>query len=105
MTTSMAVWLVVGLAFVAANLPWLNERLFFAFRPKGGEKAPWQRWLEWLALYFVMGALAIGVERRLTGEWFSQDWEFYAVTWCLFLVFALPGFIWRHDLRHHLARR
>jgi hypothetical protein len=41
----------------------------------------------------------------LNGEIYSQDWEFYAVALCLFLVFALPGFIYRHDLRQLLQRR
>jgi hypothetical protein len=26
----------------------------------------------------------------------SQNWEFYAVTACLFLVFAFPGFTYRY---------
>jgi hypothetical protein len=105
MNTSTAVWIVVGFAFVAANLPWLSERLFFAFRPHGGQKRAWHRWLEWLTLYGVMGGVVVGVERKFTGEFFPQDWEFYVITLCLFLVFALPGFIYRHDLRHHLERR
>jgi hypothetical protein len=45
------------------------------------------------------------MEKKLNGEIYAQDWEFYAVTLCLFLVFALPGFIYRNDLLHHLQRR
>ncbi len=104
MTTGFAVWLLVAIAFLAANLPWLSERVFFIHKPNG-HKRPWQRWLEWLVLYGVVGGLAIGLEQKLTGERYPQSWEFYAATLCLFLVFALPGFIYRHDLRHYFVRR
>ena len=52
-----------------------------------------------------VGAIGLGLERRLTGEIYAQDWEFYAVTLALFIVFALPGFIFRYDLLKHLRRR
>jgi hypothetical protein len=29
------------------------------------------------------------------GQLAPQDWEFYAVTRCLFLVFAFPGFVYK----------
>jgi len=104
-TTGIAVWLLVAIAFLAANLPWLSERVFFILRPGQGEKRAWQRWMEWLVLYVITGGVAIGLEQKLTGERYEQGWEFYAATLCLFLVFALPGFIYRHDLRHHFVRR
>ncbi len=105
MTASQASWLIIVLAIITANLPWLSERVFFIGKPAGGRKRAWLRWLEWLVLYLVAGAIALGLEKKLNGEIYSQDWEFYAVTLCLFLVFALPGFIYRHDLLHHLQRR
>jgi hypothetical protein len=104
MTTTATAWILIAVAFIAANLPWLSERLFFVVEPKGGLKRAWHRWLEWLVLYFVVGGIAFGLEQKATGEIYSQDWEFYAVTFCLFLVFALPGFIYRHDLKHHFGR-
>lgn len=105
MTASQAGWLIIVIALVSANLPWLSERVFFVGKPAGGQKRSWVRWLEWLVLYFVAGAITLGMEKKLNGEIYPQDWEFYAVTLCLFLVFALPGFIYRHDLRHLLQRR
>ena len=93
------------LAFVAANLPWLSERVFFLVEPKKGDKGAAVRLLEWLILYFVVGALGIGLEQKIMGNVHAQGWEFYVVTLCLFLVFALPGFIWRYDLKKHLSRR
>lgn len=93
------------MAIVAANLPWFSERLFFIFTPKGGAKKIWMRLLEWLLMYFLVGALALGLEFKLQGDVHPQDWEFYVVTLCLFMIFALPGFIYRHDLKRHLSRR
>lgn len=96
---------LILIAMVAANLPWLSDRVLLV-RPAGeqGKKA-WWRWLEWLLLYFVVGGLALGLENKLNGEIYPQAWEFYAVTLCLFLVFALPGFIYRYEFKHLLERR
>lgn len=98
-------WLTIVIAIIAANLPWLSERVFFLAAPSGGQKRAYWRWLEWLVLYFVAGAITLGMEKKINGEIYPQGWEFYAVTLCLFLVFALPGFVYRHDLLHHLRRR
>ena len=62
------------------------------------------RLLEWLILFFLAGLLARGLEKKITGEIHAQDWEFYAVGFCLFLVFAFPGFIYRHEFRKHLKQ-
>lgn len=105
MTSTVTTWLLLAIAFVAANLPWLSNKLFFFHTPASGVKRAAWRWLEWLLLYFITGAIALGLEQKLNGEIYVQDWEFYAVTLCLFLVFALPGFIYRHDLSLLLARR
>ena len=161
MSLSLAVWVLLVVAVVAANLPWLSERLLFVWDPKNGQprwtkrlgfgllvaalvaigqeivregvshvsgpfwlaillvailglililwspasgKSPSIRILEWLILYVIVGALALGLKQKSFGERHAQGWEFYAVTLCLFLVFALPGFIYRYDLKGHLER-
>ncbi|MCI0399709.1 MAG: DUF2818 family protein [Gammaproteobacteria bacterium] len=105
MSTHIAAWLLVLVAIFAANLPWISDRFLFFLATSGKGKRPWMRLLEWLLLYFLTGLLALGLEKKVTGELHSQDWEFYAVTFSLFVVFALPGFIYRHDLKKHLDRR
>ena len=97
----MSVWLFLGLAFVAANLPWLSERTFFIFF-HSGVKPEFVRLMEWLVFYCGFVLLGLGFERMYNGEIYSQDWEFYAVTALLFVVFAIPGFIYHHDLKRHL---
>ncbi len=105
MGSTVGIALLLLIAVVAANLPWLSGRVLFVFSPLSQGKREWVRLLEWFALYLIVGLAATGLEVRRAGERYDQDWEFYVVTLCLFLVFALPGFIWHHDLRPHLARR
>ncbi|MGD8484058.1 MAG: DUF2818 family protein [Thioalkalispiraceae bacterium] len=89
------------LALLAANLPWLSDRFFVFLPPPGGKKRFWMEFLEWLVFYLLMGLVAFGFEMKTMGGLHSQDWEFYAVTFCLFVVFALPGFVYRHTLKHY----
>lgn len=105
MSQNTAVILLLVLAVIAANLPWFSERVLFVWRAPAGGKSVWLRLLEWLILYFIVGALGIGLEYRVTGSVYNQDWVFYVSTICLFVVFGLPGFIYRYDLKRHLAKR
>lgn len=105
MDASAAGWLVIAVALAAANLPFASERLFgFIPWPAGQGPAPdgqartkpfAARLLELLVLYFLVGAVAWLLESRI-GNVFAQRWEFYAVTGCLFIVLAFPGFVYRY---------
>lgn len=86
------------LALVFANLPFLTERIFFMRPAPGGVKAPAWRLLELAALYALAGAVAWLMEGRV-GQLHPQNWEFYAITICMFLVFAYPGFVYRYFWR------
>lgn len=111
--------ILIFIALVAANLPFVTERIFFVIppsaldpdpkahtqdKPSNEEVAPrskpasekkkhlgW-RLLELVVLYFLVGGAGYLLESRL-GTPHSQRWEFYAITACLFLVFAYPGFV------------
>ncbi|MFO7857644.1 MAG: DUF2818 family protein [Ectothiorhodospiraceae bacterium] len=102
-TTAAIVLLVIAL--VAANLPWLSSRVFFVGRPPARGKKEWVRLLEWAALAGVVGLMAAGLESRVMGQVYEQDWEFWVVNLCLFAIMALPGFIYHHDLRRYLRKR
>ncbi|HEY0720833.1 MAG TPA: DUF2818 family protein [Gammaproteobacteria bacterium] len=104
MSATVAAWLLIAVALVCANLPWLSDRLLLVVRPAQGVKRGWWRWGEWLLLYLLTGVVALGLEQKLNGERYPQGWEFYVVTFCIFMVFALPGFIYRYDLRHYFRR-
>ena len=96
MDQNLAAWLVVALALAAANLPFVNERLF-GLVPQGAGKVKRfpVRLLELVVLYFVVGFIARLLESRI-GSVAVQTWEFYAITGCLFLVLAFPGFVMRY---------
>ena len=91
----MEVSLLLVIALIAATLPFLIERLFFIKRPADGGKHLGWRLLELVVLYFVVGGIGLLLEKK-GGDIHAQNWEFYAVTASLFVVFAFPGFIYRY---------
>jgi hypothetical protein len=99
MTPDVSIWLVIVLALVAANLPFANERLLAVVPLPGRHKALGWRLLELLLWYFVVGAVGMALEKP-AGQNYPQGWEFYAVTGCLFLTLAFPGFVYRYLVRH-----
>jgi len=90
---SSASWLVIAVALALANLPFLTEKVF-GFVPLRTKHFA-VRLLELFVLYFVVGALAYALESRI-GNAFAQTWEFYAITGCMFVVLAFPGFVYRY---------
>lgn len=92
---SAAGWFIVLLAVAAANLPFVNQRLFAVVPFGAANKSAWIRIGELILLYFVVGALGFMLEAR-AGNRFDQGWQFYAITFCLFLVFAFPGFTFQY---------
>ena len=91
---SSAVTALLLLALVAANLPFLIERIGLVFSPKSGHKAFIWRVVELVALYFIVGLVARLLEQKIIAPQ-SQHWEFYAITACMFIVLAFPGFVYR----------
>lgn len=94
MDQSAAVWLVLAVAVLAANVPYFSERLLLV-GPRRAPKAPAWRLLE-LALMAVL-TFAVGtlLESRI-GQRHAQGWEFYAAGACLFITLGFPGFVWRY---------
>lgn len=100
MDVSLASWFVILLAALAANLPFFSERLFALFPLGRPFKSLWLRLLELIVLYFLVRGVAYLLEARI-GNVFPQRWEFYAITACLFLVLAFPGFVFRYLRKRH----
>ncbi|MDP3669771.1 MAG: DUF2818 family protein [Telluria sp.] len=104
MDVSVASWLVIIVALVLANLPFLNEAVF-GFIPlksrapdTAAVKPFWVRLFELVVLYFVVGAFAYVLEARI-GTRFPQVKEFYMLTVPLFVTLAFPGFVVRYLLK------
>ena len=98
MSQTASVWVVLLVALVAANLPFLNDRLFGVV-PLPIPKTLAIRFAELVVLYFMAGGIGLLFERR-AGQIAPQGWEFYAVTGALFIVLAFPGFTWRYLMKH-----
>ena len=98
MSASVAAWTLVLLAFCAANLPFVSQRLM-AVVVLRTPKTAWMRLAELLVFYFIVGAIGLMLEQRM-GQIAPQKWEFYAVTGALFVTFAFPGFVYRYLLKH-----
>lgn len=102
MTQTAAVWLVLVVAVVSANLPFANERLFVVGPRRVPEKAFGWRLLELAAFALLTWGIGVGLESAM-GQRSPQGWEFYAAGICLFITLASPGFVWRY-LRRRRAR-
>jgi Na+(H+)/acetate symporter ActP len=92
---------ILLLAFVAANLPWFSDKVFYILKLKSNHKNLAWCLLELLLLYLMIGAVSHYAEYVVYGQIAKQAWEFYAVTFSLFLVFAFPGFIYKILWKKH----
>lgn len=93
-----SIWLLIGLAVMAANLPFFTRRLLLVVPVPGGNKNLAWHLLELLLGYLIVGAIGLAMEKS-AGQIQPQGWEFYAVTGALFLTLAFPGFVYRYLMR------
>ena len=98
MSSTGAVWLVILVACIAANTPFLNHRILAVGPVLRPRKALIVRLAEMVVLYFVVGGLGLLLEKR-AGQIAPQGWEFYAITGTLFITLAFPGFVYRYLVR------
>lgn len=94
LSQTASVWLVVLLAFLTANMPFISNRLFALYVLKSRKNLA-VRLAEMIAWYLLVGGLGLYLEQR-NGQIAPQGWEFYAITGTLFLTFAFPGFTYRY---------
>ena len=93
-----AVLAVLAAALIAANLPFVNERLF-AFGPRRDPKPVAWRVLELLVYGTLIALLGRLLEGHI-GRVSVVRWEFVVVWLCVFLTLAFPGFVWRYLRKH-----
>jgi len=101
---TLAIWLLIALAVITANLPFLSERVLGVLPWRSGVKPFWVRLIEVLLWYGMVGAVGVAIETRL-GNRHVQDWMFYAITLSLYLVMAYPGYVCRYLFRRRMFRR
>jgi len=98
MDHSIPFWPLLVLMAAAANLPFLNERLFLVGPRREPKNFAWRL----LEMGVYSGAVLVAgqmIEAR-QGQPHAQHWPFYAVTLCVLLTMAFPGFAWRYLRRH-----
>ena len=98
MSPNYSIGILVTLALLAANLPFISHKILGVWPRAQGKSLP-LRLLELLILYFLTGALGLFLEQR-AGQLTPQGWEFYAITGTLFITLAFPGFVYRYLLKH-----
>ncbi|MES3004077.1 MAG: DUF2818 family protein [Pseudomonadota bacterium] len=94
MSQTASIWIVIAVALLAANLPFMNERVFGVI-PLAADKPLAVRFAELVVMYFITGAIGLLLENH-AGQIAPQGWEFYAVTGAFFITLAFPGFVWRY---------
>lgn len=94
MSISLQIGALIVLALLAANLPFVNQRIFGVGPARDPKTLVW-RLSELLVLYFVVGAVGLMLEKN-AGQIAPQTWEFYAITGTMFATLAFPGFVYRY---------
>jgi uncharacterized membrane protein len=94
---SLESWVFILVALVAANLAFVSPKFLF-IKALEQKHVGWCL-LEMLVWYAVIGLIGYSLESMM-GNVFPKRWEFVAVTVCLFLVAAFPGFTWRFLVKH-----
>ena len=94
MSQSLQIGALVLLALLAANLPFISQRLLVIGPRRPAKSMAW-RLLELVLLYLLVGSVGLALENK-AGQIAPQGWEFYAVTGAMFLTLAFPGFVFRY---------
>ncbi len=94
MSQSLQIGVLLVLALLAANLPFVNQRVL-VLGPRREHKSLGWRLLELVLAYFLVGAVGLAME-QYAGQIAPQGWEFYAVTAAMFATLAFPGFVYRY---------
>ena len=89
-----AIWVILA-GLVLATLPMLGDRSVFAIPLLKSSKSAWVRVLEFVIAYAIWISVGRLLEAQV-GQVNKQGWQFYVVTFLLFIVAAFPAFAWRY---------
>ncbi len=92
MSVTGSIWLVIILGLLAANAPFITNKLFGVVS-LSKNKSLFVRLLELFGFYALVGAVAMFLEKN-AGQITSQGWEFFAISVAVFVTFAFPGFVY-----------
>jgi Protein of unknown function (DUF2818) len=97
MSISLSIWIVTVVAFVGANLPFINKKFLLFVSLSSVKKLP-VHCFELVVYYILVGCFGLIIENNIS-QIAAQNWEFFAVTLALFLTFSFPGFVYRYLLK------
>lgn len=89
----MSPLVLILLFFIIANIPWFTQRFMLGFKFAKGKTA-FMRLVEVVVFYLLSLVIAGMSEMRFSGDIHPQQWEFFATTFCAFLVLSVPGLIY-----------
>ena len=89
-----AIWVILA-GLVLATLPMLGDRSVFAIPLLKSSKSAWVRVLEFVIAYAIWILVGRLLEVQV-GQVNKKGWQFYVVTFLLFIVAAFPAFAWRY---------
>lgn len=92
MDTREAAGVILALAVVAANLPFLSGRVL-VIGPWRSAQGLGSRLLEWMLLGCVTWGLGLTLEAHI-GQVHPQGWAFHVALACFYLTLAFPGAVW-----------
>lgn len=95
-------WLVLVLAVILANVPFLTSRFLFFLKPP--HKSFVLELFEFLVYFIVMGLISHVLESK-TGNAHTQELSFYVVVFCVFVCLAFPGFVYRYFWKNGSFRK
>lgn len=103
MDMNQAVWLLLVTAIVLSNIPFILSNRLFIFL-KVPDKSVIITAGEWFLYFIITGFFAYMLENKSMGHVAPQDWEFYTVTFFMFMIFAFPGFVYRYNLKQFIKK-
>lgn len=93
---TLGMYILLVLALIAANLPFMSKRFFFFIGSSTKHKHFLLELLECIVYYLLVAIIAYFMESQLGGAVHKQGVTFFVVTFSMFLVFAFPGFVFSH---------
>lgn len=88
------IFLIILIALFLSNTPWFSKNLFIFISLNKTKTIPMVL-LEIVVNYFIVGFFVMFLEKQAIGNVHPQGWEFYVVTFFLFIVLSSPGFIYK----------
>ncbi|MFM2344819.1 MAG: hypothetical protein RLZZ210_1431 [Pseudomonadota bacterium] len=76
-------------SILLANLPFIINISIF-------NKIKSIRLIIWLAFYISLIFFSFFLENQQYGNVYKKEWDFYAITFCIYIILGYPSIIWQY---------